>query len=206
MTGPFSEFTSSYRVNIVQTYLGRTIVNSLGYRGNEEPFTEDGPADAIASMFRDAWIRTVLKVQHPSVTLTAVDVQSLDDKSYGSRATANAPGAGTASTYLEPLSSALCAKVTLSTGKRGRRFSGRTGMVGLGEGIVLGNELVELRRGQIASEWQALIAGVRTGGLEAQPRNLTGNMAVISETYRLSTPVTSSSVALKMGTRVARFR
>lgn len=206
MTSPTPVIAGAWRLVVRGEYLGRAVYNSLGWLGDVGQAPSAAFAQDLAAHTRDRWIATILLQQSGAYILREVATYSLQDGSVSGAVTASAQGARAVASTRQPLSSAICAKVSLSTGRRGARFRGRTGICGITEEDIEGNTLSSTyvtNMGSVVSQFRVSMESVPINGGQAQQQ---GSLAVISERYALATPVTSAVLQSTIGTRVARLR
>lgn len=202
MTSPDPVIAGAWRVVIKGTYLGKPVYNSLGFLGNVGQPVTVAAAQQIADDFSLAWRTHVMPALSDAYSVNSVSTYSLQDLTIGALNATTGAGGQSAATNGGAVTSALCANVRLTTGRRGRSFRGRTGLTGLNEGDVQGNELVAGTQSRITLAFSNFRSDI---GDDAT--NIPGSLAIVSFAGPgYCTPVTSHGVAATVGTRVARLR
>jgi hypothetical protein len=201
-----------YRVTIEAAYLGQVVNNVLGIRGAGD-VPSGVQAQDLAARVESAWRTNILGQVADDYVMTGVNVVSATNPDIGGFVAASAAGAqGT-----DPITGAVCVGVDIRTGFRGRAFRGRTGIAGLVEPKVTGNNVVEADR----VLFQAAIDGFRDRLLiPVAPATEVYEIGVISAFKgvdaqgkpipRVGGPIFTVSTSLvvksRVGTRVSRLR
>ena len=202
MTTPTPVIAGAWRIAIRQRYLGQPVTNVFGFLANVGSQVTPGVATGLAQQHADAWRNHVLPALSNALTLEGALVYSLQDDTVAGQANLTATGGQAAATNGGAVTSAICANTRLSTGRRGRRFQGRTGLAGLNEADIDGNSLTPAAVSRLELALSGWTTQVNSGN-----QTVPGLLCVISEVAPgFATPVTRTGVSTRIGTRVARLR
>lgn len=196
---------SSWRVTINGTFLGQNVANIIGVRGaGDVPAGAQGAA--VAARVREVWNFYLLPSLSNAYTTTSVDAVSMTNPEVGEVSTGTQSGGQT----VPPYTGAVCAAVDIRTGFRGRSFRGRTGLCGLVEADVEGNNLTETRRADLESRFADFFANLAvpaTGTTETYELGVISRVSNgVKRTTPIFTPATTTAVRARLGTRVMRLR
>jgi hypothetical protein len=196
---------SAYDVTINATYLGQPVINSLGFRGPGD-VPAGTQAQDLARRVRVEWLQHLVPLASVGYILGEVQTVSITNPEIaGSSTGSNTGAAGSLS-----LTGAICAAVDILTGFRGRSFRGRTGICGLTENHVDGNNLVETSRAQ----FETAVRNFRQELLvPVTPETEIYELGVVSRIFQgvkrpvpIFTAATAVNVRARVGTRVTRLR
>lgn len=204
MTTPAPFEDAAYRIVLQHEYHGRKVYNSLGWKQDAGDFTDAATAQQLASKVTTEWTNNVMNRLHADLVFKGAIVYSMQDPTIGVAVSTNAAGQESTGVAGQSLHVGLCARVKWVTGKRGRRFQGRTGLAGIAENHVVGESLTPEKQTNLAAGLSAFFVNMQTVGPSGAA--VPGGLAVISETYGIATEAISSTVESGIGTRVARFR